>query len=526
MTPFHIERRVLGYLEDFDNVPLIHRMINESISRICNANMPGQDWSFLSFTETVTINPVTGVGTLAHYPRAIIDVTPTDTYALDWDAKTITHTGTGTRPATVFVKYYRRHPFLTTGALTESDLTAYDTTWTATEPPESLLVIPKEMRELIVYGALDLLYEHEIEVAVNRQTILERFKSGIEAARANYCLQIYPSLQPANPTAEYFVTHACIKTNGERNRAKWLNALNTIATEIADAAKMSLTDRASVTLVTEYTDTLPTFKSKAAPTDLWYKGMMFYAAMSGLGDAKDAQVITSQYQAALANFKELFYGQTVATSYNLDTYGSVVEFLRSIWQTYRAEGQLWTVVNEAIADVMRKVDLEDLATTYSVTATGLSEYVMPTRCKRILWVTVDGNRIPGKAAQDLDAQVYHNVAGAGYSQGEQSFFFQGRSLVFAVAPSTGDAIKVRYYPSHTYTADPAAAMPFDAMLIIPYMQAYIALYNKDFASYKLLSSKYVENIMQHFENQENAAPMDTHISVSTPSIDRLLSNFA
>ena len=63
---------------------------------------------------------------------------------------------------------------------------------------------------------------------------------------------------------------------------------------------MSLADRASVTLVTKYTDTLPTFKGKAAPTDLWYKGMMFYAAMSGLGDAKDAQVITSQYQAALA----------------------------------------------------------------------------------------------------------------------------------------------------------------------------------------------------------------------------------
>jgi hypothetical protein len=524
MTPFHLERRILSYLEDYDNLPLLHRLINEAISRICLATIPGQDWAFLSFSETVALNPA-GVGTLTWYPKAIIDTTPINTYTVDWNNKTITFAGIGTIPASVVVRYYRRHPFLTTTGLTETSATAFDVAWSETDPAESLMLIPRECHELIVYAALDLLYENEIEVALNRQTAIERLKEGLSGMRLNYSLQIYPSLRPASPTADYLVNHACMKANGERGRARWLNAINTIAGDIADAVKLNLVDRAAITLVSNYTDTLPTFKTKVAPIDLWYNGMMLYVAMSNLGDAKEGQLVATQYQAALANFRELFYGQTVTTGFALGTYTEFVEYLRSIWKSYRVDSQLWTLVNEAIADVMRKIDLEDLAVTYSTTATAATEYSMPVGCKRILWVAIDGVRIPGKSPTDLHDQHYNNAGGANYESDQQSFYFQGRNVVFKEAPSVGTAITVRYYRQHVYNADGTVALPVDAMLIVPYCQAYIALYDKDFATYKILSAKYEANLIDHFANQDNAAPMDQQMFVSTQSVDRILANY-
>jgi len=407
---------------------------------------------------------------------------------------------------------------------------SFDATWTASDPPESDLLIPVELHELIIWWALDLLYEHEIEVAANRQLLQQRIVASVAEMRANYAVQIMPNLQIAMPTAEWLVAHGCMKVKGEKQRVQMLNMVNNISQDIANGLKLAVADRPAA--ITAYTTVLPTFKSKAAPAMLWYQAMMFYCSLAISPDQKDVQSDMALYQKALNEFKDEFYAIAVSdittgTTAPMSTYGDMVAYLRSNIKSYRSEAQLWAVVNKAVGDVMRRIDVNKLIAKYTFNTTpGTSEYTMPGTVKKIIRVTVGGSDVPGRAVTDFRTYLSQaELGGQGYSGTQSYVYYAGKMKLFESA-TTSSAVVVYYYPQAAFVSTPTTTLPIDPLVIMGYLDARVALAAKDYGTYKALSQDFMQTVQDLYEVQNDNLPQQDSFRSAYPGTNQMLTDMS
>jgi hypothetical protein len=316
MTPYDIQQRVLHYLEDPDMVAVVRRFINEAIQRLCASHEAGKDYSFLRTTATIDCASAftNNTADLPARCRAVVDLTyngvsPADGFGVAGN-RTITKPS-GTTSGNLTVDYYQQHETLTiTG------------TWTSdgNTPNESILV-PEEFHPLIVWMALDLCYEHEIEIAAQRVAIAKRIQEGIAALRASYSQQIYPLAQAM--TVRWLAMLGSYYAGSERNRAYMIHYINTIAAEVCDKLKIQYANRPNT--VSNYSETLPQILGTDIPANLWQKGMFFHVAEKS--KPEDLELRIREYEGAADNFRRVYYDQQIQQVISAGTFANRAQIL-------------------------------------------------------------------------------------------------------------------------------------------------------------------------------------------------------
>jgi len=408
------------------------------------------------------------------------------------------------------------------------------TATTEADPPESSILIPREEHELIVWTALDLAYENDIEVSTQRQLIESRIKEGFVRLASNYAISTYSKGIPYPPTVGWLVDWGTLQAGGERYRYVILEMIRTVTYEIANKLKLSASQRLALTTQVQemgYEQELPYIVSKEVPIDLWRKALLWHLTASGLYKGNEQMVMT-HYSQALNSFRISFYATEVAGTgdFKMETYEDLVGYLRSIWKTHESEAQLWTIVNEAIQAVLSRINIEELKTRWAFTTTvGTTEYIVPSNLKQVYLVYYDGKKIPGigeHSNTDLDESSFAELEGQGYdSETTQSFYISGKRLVFNKTPTAAIDVVVKYYPRHVYTTEKSTPIPVEPTMVIKYCEARIALEQKpkpDMAKYNILSREFIAAVEQYNANQDNSIPQLQVIKSGYPTTSDLM----
>ena len=559
MTPYQIQQRVLAYVEDSTELPLIRRIINEAIQQICKSNPPNRDYLFLKTIEPIEVGydefkDYTGHDGYKCYSlpqdcRVIIDIShkikneiiSPNSY-VKVSGRNILLKTDQTIPAEekMLITYYRQHPTIYHSSVANNEQMWYDTDWQAktasqlADPPESSILIPLEEHELIVWVALNLAFENDIEVATQRQLIDARIKEGFARLAANYAIQTYNAGVPDPPTVGWLVDWGALQAGGERYRYIILESVRTVAYELANVLKLSRAERSNLSAAVRqlnYSSQIPQIASKTVPLELWKKGLLWQLILLGLAKG-EAQIALTRFQTSAISYRDNFYSEEVAGAddYKMLTYEHLINYLRSIWKTHENEAQLWTVVNEAIQAVMTRVNVNSLRSSWEFTTTaGQTEYTLPKDFKSAYLVYYDDEKIPGRAEHsehDLEIAPYAELEGQGYEgYVTQSFYIAGNKLVFNQSPTGNNSVVVKYYLKHVYTTDKTLTLPEEPTILIKYCEARIALERKpkaDMAKYNILSREFIAAVNEYYSNQENSMPELEVIKSGYPSTSDLI----
>jgi len=319
MTPYEIQQRVLHYLEDPDMVTVVRRFINEAIQRLCSSHEAGKDYSFLRKTATISCSSgfTSNIANLPTRCRAVVDLTYNSiSPAVGFEVlgnRTVKKPSTATT-GSVTVDYYQQHEALTISGTWSSD---------GTVPTETIL-IPVEFHPLLVWMALDLCYEHEIEVSAQRTEIAKRIEEGIGSLRASYSMQIYPIAQVM--TVRWLAMLGSYYAGTERNRAYMIHYINSTAAEICDRLKIQYGERPST--VSNYNDVLPQIGGSNIPALVWQKGMMFHVAEKHAPAELEWRV--KDYESAAENYRQVYYDQQIQQLISAGTFANRPQILVDI----------------------------------------------------------------------------------------------------------------------------------------------------------------------------------------------------
>ncbi len=568
INPYEIQERVLTYLEDADQLPLIRQTINEAIQFICQAHDKGKDWSFLVGTETLT---VTGSGTVATVDlpknvRSVIDVKPTSgTAECELYGRTIIVKAPegGSLPASVTVRYYKAHPPVYAlvqhdgGTLgPEYDSNGSNAEWTLANPPSPLVLLPDEAIDAVVYETLLLLRIHEIEIAANSQYCEKMAETAIAFLKGNYQLQIdyrtpvtdaQDGSQTENLTVGWLVDYGKVIVGGERDEYQLISLVNRVASEFADKLRLRGDQRPKIR--NKLTDTLPTFggvagfsmsgstTEKAIPANFWQMGMRYHC-LKATKQVDD--LAAAEYRETLDALVSLFYSLKTSGVYDYSTYGGMMDYLRSIWGNQQSDLTLWSVLNQTVAEVMRAVNTGETMTCkeYEVTEESKNDFDLPDDFKVAVKVTL-GDRyeiisrpFTARGRTRAEQQIWQFPGDWHRNLRHPNYYcLLGKKLHFHHDLPVNATIKMWYYPKHVWPYvtvdgkkqfDLTKEIPVDVDLVSLALRAKVALEQKDLNTYKVYDQDYQKALEEHKEAQNRSLAEDDCFIAAEPPVDFLL----
>lgn len=537
MLLYDVQRECDAHVRSPEMRPLIREFIQKAIENICNANAPGQDWSFLRRTLGIDRSAEsTDTCLVFDAPsnlRALIEVlslgdVPFDTligegyaYQIEWTGRTLTIKRSSSSVAfpsgQLNVSAYLAHPSVLVQDEGHANPT-YDTPWTPTWPPASATWLPDEAFPLLVDESLLELRKHGDEIAFTIQELDQSIKEKLAELRANYALQVYPLNPPSTPTVKWLVAVGNSVVGSERYKMQMLTIINEIASDLADAVQLRLDQRPTAILAITET-ALPQIGSITVPPQFWYAGMELKASfLTGTANQQAAE----KWERAKAEWQTSFYALNVQSAgFSVDTFGGLVDYIRREWKTCRNEMQAWDIVNEVVADIMERVNSESLMATSTINvAAGTKEYTLPTNFKAVVKVTLDGVEIPGRGFLERGPAVRNINEYTGLAPTRQAFRIAGGKLMLDLTPERDGSMVVYYFPYHTWTTTPSTTVPVKTTAVMRGVRAQIALAEKDTAGASYWSQKYEQAIQQYDANQTNNYPADNRMINATPQVNR------
>ena len=571
INPYEVQERVLTYLEDPDQLPLIRQTINEAIQFICQAHDKGKDWSFLVGEENLEVPGYGSAQTVSTVElpkdvRSVIDVTPySGTAECELFGRTIIvkAPGVGALPQYVTVRYYKAHPPVyalveNQGVIgTDYDPDGSNAEWSKTNPPSSLILLPDEAIDAVVYETLLLLRVHEIEVLANAQLCEKMAAAAIEFLKGNYQLQIdYRTPVTDNPldgsqtedlTVGWLVNYGKVIVGGERDEYQLISLVNRVASEFADKLRLRGDQRPKIR--NKMTDTLPTFggvagfsmmgssTEKALPANFWQMGMR-YQCLKAIKQLDE--LAAAEYRETLDALASLFYSLKTSGVYDYSTYGGMMDYLRSIWGSQQNDMVLWSTLNQTIADIMRALNVGQTLTCkeYTITSESRNDFDLPDDFKQVVKVTFgDRHEIISRpftargrtrAEQQLwqfPGDWHRNLCHANY------YCLVGKKLHFHHDLPTNAKIKMWYYPKHTWPYvtvngvkqfDLTAQIPVDIDLLSTALRAKVALEKGEVNTYKVYDADYKAALAAYEEAQHRSIPEDDCFIAAEPPVDYLL----
>ena len=569
INPYEVQERVLTYLEDSDQLPLIRQTINEAIQFICQAHDKGKDWTFLVGEENLA---VPGYGTeqtvstvdLPKDVRSVIDVKPysgTATCELYGRTIIVKAPGVGALPNYVTIRYYKAHPPVyalveSQGVIgTDYDPNGSNADWTPTNPPNSLILLPDEAIDAVVYETLCLLRLHEIEVAANEQLCEQMAKAAIEFLKSNYQLQIdyrtpvtdaQDGSQTENLTVGWLVDYGKVLVGGERDEYQLISLVNRVASEFADKLRLRGDQRPKIR--NSLSDSLPTFggvagfsmmgnsTEKALPANFWQSGMRYQC----LKATKQMDELTAaEYRETLEALTSLFYSLKTSGVYDYSTYGGMMDYLRSIWGSQQNDMVLWSTLNQTIADVMRALNVGQTLTCkeYEITSESKNDFDLPADFKQIIKVTLGdkyeiiARPFTARGRTTAEQQLW-SFPGDYHRKWRHANYYctVGKKLHFHHDLPVGATIKMWYYPKHTWPYkivdgvkqfDLTKEIPVDIDLLSTALRAKVALEKGDVNTYKVYDADYKAAIAAYEETQHRVIPEEDCFIAAVPTVDYL-----
>ena len=547
MTPFEIQQRVYSYINEEDSLPLIRRMINEAITNICYLSDGDLDFPFLYKTYDIT----TQIFSTPEDFRNPIDVICNENNVnlealIDGKFKIVNYLA-GNQYT---LRYYCTHPvvlpaeaFDINGKVKE---TGYEIHWTATNPPDSLLLLPKEFHELVIWKTLDLLFEHEIEIAASRQFIQGRITESIVSLRAKYThgmqMGSTPFIPTGKPKVNDLVNTLCHDLNTMKHRYKMLTIINRVIIEVFDVCKINNENFAIP--VVNYTDDMPELPllyidggTNTLPLayDTWLLGCQYYAEhLKKPMDEAKIKLLTERWNDVKVNIISKTY-QTAGSPMFIvvdsepinvmETYGGVFDMIRANDQTFRNDHEVWKYVNMAVADAMSKIDISRLNRTIEYTAVvgGSNTIKLPRDFKKVVRLslkTIEGNWI-----QPIGKNINDDVAfGRFHSKNIGkidiiTYKMSGNYITFSCPLETD--VQLIYTRKHVFCTEKNEPLPVDFNLIMLYCDAKLAMRKKDPNGHTLLMREYEALLNNMWNNEINDMQREERIINASPNIEQL-----
>ena len=352
---------------------------------------------------------------------------------------------------------------------------------------------------------------------------LNAWESAKNEWQNNYVEAAFLVNSPDPPTVEWLVNVGCHLAGGRRYEQQILSYVNELAGEFADVAKVPLDQRPNIVLAVSNA-ALPKINNVAIPADYWKIGM---EAKTSAAYGKPNEVLLANWEKAKNEWQTNYYAINVNSgSFGLDTFGGLVEFIRTEWRSCRNDHQAWTIANEAVDDVMSRVNTDALIEIATITlVAGQREYNLPANCKSIVKIEINGNKIPGRS---LDAQgpVTPNMTTYQYiGCGGQAFRLLGEKIVLDLPPGQELPMTVYYYKDHVWTLSESAKVPVKPLLVIKAIKAAIALEEGDANKAQFYQMEYEKAIQQYNANQRRIHSPEDRIINATPRISRIAQAF-
>lgn len=568
INPYEVQERVLTYLEDSDQLPLIRQTINEAIQFICQAHDKGKDWTFLVGTETLTVSGSGSVATvgLPKDVRSVVDVKPTSgaaTCELYGRTIIVKAPSGGSLPASVTIRYYKAHPpvyaLVTDGQGnigTEYDPDGSNAEWTKANPPSSLILLPDEAIDAVVYETLSLLRIHEIEINANEQLCEQMAKAAIEFLKSNYQLQIdyrtpvtdaQDGSQTENLTVGWLVDYGKVLVGGERDEYQLISLVNRVASEFADKLRLRGDQRPKIR--NSLSDSLPTFggvagfsmmgssTEKAIPANFWQAGMRYqcYKATKQLDE-----LTAAEYRETLDALSSLFYSLKTSGVYDYSTYGGMMDYLRSIWGSQQNDMTLWSTLNQTVADVMRAINTGSTMTckTYEVTEELRNDFELPADFKVVVKITLGdrheiiGRPFAARGRTTAEQQIWQFPGDWHRGLRHANYFsLVGKKLHFHRGLPMGAKVNMWYYPKHVWPYkvvngakqfDLEKEIPVDVDLLSLALRAKVALEQGNTNMYNVYDADYKAALAAYEEAQNRSLPEDDCFIAAVPPVDYII----
>lgn len=534
---YEIQQMVSQYIRSAELLPMIRERIQLTIEDICAANPPGKDWSFLktSFSLAKDNDLSTDTRLVFKAPsnmRAMIEVVSLGAvpfaeliespyaYNIEWTGREITITRAA--DAEVFPSGnltligYQAHPSILV-VDQQHQTPTWSTAWSASYPPASAILLPDEAKDVLYAGTMLKLKGYENEVSFSWQETQSEYEKGLKLLQDNYALQVYPLNPPSTPTVKWLVAVGTSYVGGERYQNQLLAIVNELAGDFADAAKVQLSDRpATILRISEAA--LPNINGVSIPAQYWASGMIYKAAVL-TGTVTEQQF--NAWEKAKLEWAENYYAINVQTSsFSLSTFGNLVKFIQAEWKSCRDDHQAWTIANEIVADIMSRVNTDNLIASKSYTTVeNQKEYTLPTDLKTVIKVEIDDLEVPGRSFTSRGPTTPNmNEYQYLYFPSQQAFRLVGANLVLDRPPAPGATLVVWYYKSHVWTTTPSATVPVEPLLVIKAVQARVAIEENNGSKASYYQNEFEKAIVQYNNNQYRNYPADDRIINATPSV--------
>lgn len=322
---------------------------------------------------------------------------------------------------------------------------------------------------------------------------------------------------PSPPTVDWLVSVGCHFAGGKIYEQRILAFLNELAGEFADVAKVPLADRPAAILLSSNAP-LPSVNGVSIPAEYWAAGMRFKASyVNGNPD----QSLFASWEAAKSEWLSNYYTVNVhSDTFGIDTFGGLVKYIRTEWKSCRNDHQAWTIANEAVDDVMSRVNTDALLTSQVISLEpDVDAYPIPSNCKTIIKIEINGKKIPGRSF-DSQGPVTPNMTRFQYiGDGRQAFRLVGDKIVLDLTPSCSGSMTVFYQKDHVWTLSESAKVPVKPLLVIKAIKAAIALEEGNAAKAQFFQVEYEKAIAQYNANQGRIFSPDDRIINATPSVN-------